>query len=405
MKTTAKRWILAIVGLILVLGLLVGVKAGQIVTMVKAGESFAPPPESVTSAKVQAAEWSATRSAIGTLVAVRGVTLGAELAGTVREIGFDSGASVKRGAVLVKLDTSAEDAQLAAASADAQLAQVNLERARMLRKAGSNAQADLDTAEARALAAAASVANLKAVIAKKTIRAPFDGQVAIRQVELGQVLAPGAPITSLHSVSPIHADFWLPQQALAELRPRQRVLLRTDVFPKAEWSGEITVVNPEVDPATRNVRIRATFPNGDGRLRPGMFANVDVLSPEKRRVVIVPATAVIFAPYGDSVFVIEEGKAPAAPAGAPAPAAKPAEPPKGGEKPQAAAPPGPTGTVRQKFVRLGERRGDFVAVESGLEPGETVVSAGAFKLRNGMAVVVNNALAPDAELAPRPVDR
>lgn len=377
MKTKNVQRIVVVVGLLAVTGILAGVKAGQIVTMVRAHDSFVPPPLAVSSARVEATRWESTRAAIGSLVAERGVTLGAELPGTVREIAFESGAFVKRGALLVRLDTSAEEAQLAAAQAEASLGHVNLERARRLRQDEVNAQADLDAAETRAAQADATVANLRAVIAKKNIRAPFDGRIAIRQVELGQVVSPGTPIASLQSVTPIHADFWLPQQALAELERGQRTRLRVDAFPGASWDGEITTVNPEVDPATRNVRVRATFPNADGRLRPGMFANVEVLSSESRPVLTVPATAVIFAPYGDSVFAIEE------------------------KKDQA----GRTTTVaRQKFVRTGERRGDLVAVLSGLQAGETVVGSGAFRLRNGAAVAVNNALAPKASLAPRPTD-
>jgi membrane fusion protein, multidrug efflux system len=377
MKSRARQWIVVIGGLVVVIGILVGVKANQIVSMVRAGESFVPPPAAVTSAKVEAAQWEAAREAIGSLVAVRGVILSAELPGTVREIGFESGTDVKRGQVLVKLDTSAEEAQLASATAEASLAKITLSRAERLRRGEANAQADLDAADARAKQAVATVANLRATIAKKTIRAPFDGRIAIRQVELGQVVSPGTPIASLQSVSPIHADFWLPQQALAELRVGQRARLHTDVFDGAHWEGEITTVNPEVDAATRNVRVRATFENGDGRLRPGMFAKVEVLSTEKRPVLTIPATAVIFAPYGDSVFAIEQKKDDA----------------------------GKTTTVaRQKFIRTGERRGDVVAVAGGLTAGETVVSSGAFKLRNGAAVAVNNALAPDAQLAPKPTD-
>jgi membrane fusion protein (multidrug efflux system) len=378
MKTGKKLWIIVIVGLVAVVALLAGVKAAQIVTMVRAGESFAPPPESVSAAKVQAAEWQASRSAIGSLVADRGVTLGAELPGTVREIAFESGAAVRKGQVLVKLDTSTEEAQLAAATADAALAKLNLKRVRMLRAGGSVPQAELDAADARAKAASAQAASLRAIIAKKTIRAPFDGRISIRQVELGQVVSPGTAIASLQSVSPIHADFWVPQQALADLARGQRVRLRTDAWPDASWEGEVTTVNPEVDPATRNVRVRATVANADGRLRPGMFANVEVLSDERRQVLVIPATAVIFAPYGDSVFAIEERK---------------------DDKTGRSAP-----VARQKFVRLGDRRGDFVAVASGLAAGETIVASGAFKLRNGMAVAVNGATGRGAELAPKPTD-
>ena len=378
MKTKSKLWLLAIVGLVVVVGLLVGIKAGQIGTMIKAGKSFVPPPESVTSARVEAGEWESATSAIGSVVAVHSVTLGSELSGLVRQIEFDSGAAVRRGAVLVKLDTSTEEAQLQAALADAALAKVNLKRAEDLREAGSNTPADLDAAQARQKQADAAVATLRATIAKKTIRAPFDGRVAIRQVELGQVVAAGGPIASLTSVTPIYADFYLPQQALATVRVGQRARLTTDTYPGAHWEGTVSVVNPEIDPATRNVRIRSSFPNTDGRLRPGMFVNVEVLSSELRKVVVIPATAVIFAPFGDSVFAIEEKKDAAGKSSL---------------------------VVRQKFVRLGDRRGDFVAVTSGLSPGETVVSNGAFKLRNGMSVVVNNALAPSAELSPKPIEQ
>jgi membrane fusion protein (multidrug efflux system) len=377
MKTKTKLWLATIAGLVLLVGLLAGIKASQIVTMIRAGKAFVPPPEAVTSAKAERTEWQPTKSAIGTLVAVRGATLGAELPGTVREVSFDSGTYVRRGQVLLKLDTSAEEAQLAAAEADAALAKLNLDRARSLRQAEVNAPADLDLAEARAKAAAAAVESLRATIAKKTIRAPFDGRIAIRQVELGQVISAGAPVASLQSVDPIYAEFSLPQQALAELKVGQKAHMHNDIFPDSDWDGAISTINSEVDPSTRNVRVRATFPNPDGRLRPGMFAKVEVQSAAARPVLAIPATSVLFAPYGDSVFVLEERKDPS----------------------------GKTTTVaQQKFVRLGERRGDLVAVVSGLDPGETVVTSGAFKLRNGTAVAVRNDLAPDAKLAPDPTD-
>ena len=306
------------------------------------------------------------------------MTLATELPGTIREILFESGSFVRKGTVLVRLDTSTEQAQLQSAEAEASLARVNLERARTLRRNESNTPADLDAAEARAKQANASVAALQATIAKKTLRAPFDGRISIRQVELGQVVAPGTPVASLQSVSPIHAEFWLPQQALADVRAGQEARVHTDAFPGDSWEGEITTVNTEVDVATRNVRVRATFPNPDGKLRPCMFANVEVLSSEKKPVLMIPATAVMFAPYGDSVFAIEE---------------------KADEK---------TGqkalVVRQKFVRLGDRRGDFVAVTSGLEAGERIVASGAFKLRNGMTVAVNDAVGPKPALDPQPAN-
>jgi membrane fusion protein, multidrug efflux system len=371
-------WITAIVALIAVVAILAGIKAGQIGTMIKSGKSFAMPPEAVTSAQVDSTEWQGTRPAVSTLVAVRSVTLASEVPGLVREIGFESGAFIRRGEVMVKLDSSTEEAQLASAQADAELARATLQRARSLRAASTNTPADLDAAEARAKQTGAGVATLQATIAKKTIRAPFEGRVSIRQVELGQVLASGTAVASLQSIHPIYAEFWLPQQALSELTLGMKVRLRTDVFPNGLWEGTLTTINPEVDVATRNVRVRSTFPNADGRLRPGMFANVEVLSPEKRPVLVIPSTSVLYAPYGDSVFAIEEKKDPAG---------------------------NPSLIAHQKFVRLGERRGDLIAVVSGLTAGETVVSSGAFKLRNGVPVMVKNDLAPSAEVAPKPVDK
>jgi membrane fusion protein (multidrug efflux system) len=378
MKIRSRQWLTAVLGLLVVVGALVGVKAGQIGLMIASGKTFSPPPESVTSALVRADEWQPSHPATGSVVAVHGVTLGAELPGTVREIDFDSGMSVKRGAVLVRLDTSTEEAQLVAARADATLARLALERARSLRQEDVNTPADLEAAEARALQSGAAVVGLEAAIAKKTIRAPFDGRVAIRQIEVGQVVTPGTPVASLQSVDPTFVDFWLPQQALATLRVGQQVRLRSDTYPGASWDGRLTTINPEIDQATRNVRLRATFGNADGRLRPGMYANVEVLSADRQPVLLVPATAAIYAPYGDSVFVLESS----------AEAGKP-----------------PATVARQRFVRLGERRGDLVAVVSGLKAGETVVSSGAFKLRNGVTVAVHDDQAPDAQLDPRPVDR
>jgi membrane fusion protein (multidrug efflux system) len=371
-------WILAIVALVVVVAILAGIKVGQIATMIQAGKSFAIPPESVTSTKVAPLEWQSSRATVGTLVAVRAVTVASEVPGLVREIGFDSGAYLRKGEVMVQQDISVEEAQLAAARADAELAKASLHRARALREANTNSPADLDAAEARAKQAAANVATLQATIAKKTIRAPFDGRASIRQVNPGQVLAAGTSLASLASITPIYADFWLPQQALADLRVGMEAKLHTDVFPKATWDGSVTTINPEVDIATRNVRVRATFPNGDGRLRPGMFANLEVLSPEKRQILAIPSTAVVYAPFGDSVFAIEEKK---------------------DEKGNASL------IAHQKFVRLGERRGDLVAAVSGLTAGETIVSSGAFKLRNNAPVVVHNELAPNAEVAPKPVDQ
>ena len=388
MKAKRKVWIAAIAGLIVVVVVLVGVKVGQIRAMIKAGETFVPPPESVTSVKVAAATWQSRRAAIGTLVALHDVTLGAELPGLIREVNFDSGKTVKRGAALVKLDTTNEEAQLAAAVADAELAKTTVERARALRKGGANTQVELDAAEARSKQTQAMVVNIQATITKKTIRAPFDGRVAMKQVERGQVVSPGTPIATLQSVDPIYAEFALPQQALADLKPGQGTTMRVDSFPGRTWQGTISTVNSQVDPTTRNIRVRATFPNKDGILRSGLFVNVEVMSSDQRDVLIIPATAVVYAPYGDSVFVLDQA------------ATKPDKP-----RTPSDAKVEPSGLVAQpRFVRLGDRRGDLVAVASGLKEGETVVSNGAFKLRKGMSVIVNNSLAPPVEVDPKPSD-
>jgi membrane fusion protein, multidrug efflux system len=375
-SSNRKRWILGILALLGIIAVLVGIKAAQIGAMIDAGASYVPPPESVTSVKAAATTWQSSQRAVGTVLAVRGVTLGSELSGTVREIGFENGARVKKGQVLVQLDTASEAAQLAGAEADAELSRLTRTRVQSLATQGSKPQAELESAQARAVQAEAVVTNLRTLIAKKVIRAPFDGRIGIRQVELGQVVSPGTPIVSLQSMDPVHVEFLLPQQALADVKPGQQVRVHVDVFPKDTWEGSLTTINPEVELSSRNVRMRATVPNTDGRLLPGMFATVDVLSEDSREVVAIPTTAVLFAPYGDSVFVLEEGKDAAG-------------------KPNLVA--------QQRFTRLGERRGDFIAVNSGLKPGETVVSNGVFKLRNGAAVVVNNALAPQAETAPQPV--
>src|SRR5438067_971607 len=279
-RSKRRSWIIAGASIVLVLLVLAGVKGTQIAAMIKASKSFAIPPESVTAAKVEASEWQASRSAVGALIAVRAVTVSSEVPGMVRRIAIDSGGFVHRGDVLVELDKSTEEAQLAASRADAELAKANLERTRTLRQSDYTSPADLDAADAKAKGTAANVAQLQAVIAKKTIRAPFDGRVAIKQVELGQVLGSGTPITSLQSIDPMYADFWFPQQALAELNVGMRARLHTDVFPRQVWEGQVETINPEVDVSTRNVRVRATFRNPDGRLKPGMFANVEVLSPD-----------------------------------------------------------------------------------------------------------------------------
>ena len=373
-----KKILFTLAGLLLLIGALAGTKLLQFQTMFAAGAHATPPPTTVTTIAVQQDHWQPTLNATGSVAAAQGVTLSAEEAGTVRRIAFESGATVRGGQLLVEFDTQVEQAQLRSAVASAELARVNLARALDLRAKNMVSQADLDTAEAQAKQAEAQVDSYRAVIAKKTLYAPFAGRTGIRQINLGQFLKSGEPIVSLQSLDPVYVDFALPQQRLAQLKIGMTVQVATDAFPKQSFTGQLSVINPEVESATRNVRLRATLANPQGLLRPGMFVTVAVELPETEPVLLIPATAVLYAPYGDSVFIVETKK---------------------DEKT------GVTGLVlNQRFVHLGQTRGDFVVVTSGLEAGQTLVTTGVFKLRNGMSVVVDNKLAPDFQFAPKPAN-
>lgn len=363
---------------ILIVTGLVGVKALQVKTLIAAGKSYAPPPEAVSSVVVREEKWQSTITAIGSVTAVEGVNVTTELAGLVREIDFESGTLVSNKAVLVRLDTSSEEAQLRAILAQLELAKINLERERTLRTENMVSQSDLDSAEATVKQYQANADSIQTTIDKKTIRAPFAGSLGIRQINLGQYLDVGKPIVSLQSLDPIYVNFSLPQQELAKLNTGMRVRLHTDAFPERAFEGKLNAINPDLDQSTRSVALQATLENPQQLLHPGMFARVEVLLPEEKEELIIPATSVVSAPYGDSVYVIETN----------------ADPHTGK----------PSLSVRQQFVRTGLARGDFVAVESGLKAGDKIVSSGVFKLRPGMAVVENNQLAPKISEAPKPSD-
>jgi membrane fusion protein (multidrug efflux system) len=371
-----KKIIFAIVVVVVVLGVLGGTKALQFKTLMAAAKGFAPPPETVSSAVVREEKWQSTLTAIGSVIAVQGVTITPEIAGTVREISFESGAVVAKGDLVARLDTSSEEAQLRSLEAQVQWAKVSLDRQGTLRTNQLVSQSDFDSADAAWKQAVANADNVRATIEKKTLRAPFAGQLGIRQINLGQYLEAGKPIVSLQALSPVYADFSLPQQELGKVKAGMKVRVTSDTYPGRQFDGTLLAINPELDSATRSVSIRATFENPDHALRPGMYAKVEVLLPEEKPVLVIPATSVLSAPYGDSVYVVE------------AKAGKEGE--KGGL------------SVRQQFVRTGQARGDLITVESGLKPGEHVVSSGVFKLRNGMAVTENNELVPKSEKAPRP---
>ncbi len=375
MKRNKKSILVALGVIVLVVLVLGGIKASQIGAMIAAGESFVPPAQAVTTAEVRQVSWKPELTAVGSMVAVQGVTVANEVPGTITEIAFKSGQAVEKGDLLVRLDTSIERAQLASAVASAKLADVDYQRRKNLPPAGAVSAADIDAAAAQATQAAADVANVRAVISRKTIRAPFAGRVGIRRVDLGQVLQPGTPIVSLQSSDPIYVDFSLPQQALSLIEPGHAATISSDAFPDTSWEGTVEVVDAEVDTGTRNFDVRAVLENPEGKLRTGMFVNVTVVQPEARELLAIPASSVLFAPYGDSVYLIKERET------------------ESGEKERVA---------EQAFVRLGERRGDLVAVSSGLQAGDLVVSTGAFKLQSGMQVTLRNDLAPEVNADPNP---
>jgi membrane fusion protein (multidrug efflux system) len=374
-----KRIIFIILALILVVGVIAGIKVLQIRTMIEHGKGFAPPPETVSSASVERQTWEKSIRAVGSLEAVQGVMVTSELSGKVKEIAFTSGSTVKAGDLLVQLDINTEKAQLQAAEATASLAKTNRDRiAEVLADAGVS-RSEYDKAEADFKEAAAQVDAIRTTIEKKTIRAPFAGRLGIRLVNLGQFLNEGDAIVTLQSLDPIFVNFQLPQQDIARIREGYTVRLSSEVIPGWTVTGTITTINPEIDSVSRNFRVQALVSNSRELLRPGMYVDVAVVLPAKEDVLVIPGTSVLYAPYSDSVFVIEES---------------------GGGKP------GPPGKVlRQQFVRLGEKRGDFVAVVSGLKEGETVASTGVFKLRNKQAVVIDNSLNPEFKLAPQPANK
>jgi membrane fusion protein (multidrug efflux system) len=373
-----KRIIFTTVGVLAIIGILGGIKGLQINRMIAIGSQSAPPPATVTSAVVRSESWEDLITSVGSLEAVQGVMLTAELSGKVERIAFEPGTKVKAGDLLLQQDISSEKAQLRAAEATVALTKLELERSRKLLTKKAVAQARYDSDEAQYKQAVAQIDGIRATIRKKTIRAPFDGTLGIRLVNLGQILNEGEPIVSLQTIDPIFVNFSLPQQQLAQVKPGLKVRVTADALAGQVIDGEITAISPEVDAATRNIKVQATVANSQERLRPGMFVNVAVVLPSREEVLVIPATAVLYAPYGDTVFVVHEK-----------------ETEEGLQ---------PSEFVEQKIVQLGEKRGDFVALVSGLSKGETVVSTGVFKLRNDQAVSVDNTLAPEFKLAPQPED-
>jgi membrane fusion protein (multidrug efflux system) len=371
--------IVMLVVVVVVLTALGTLKYQQVQAAIAQGASFQPPPEAITTIVAKDEQWSSTLGAIGTATAVNGVTVAADLPGIVEQIAFESGRAVRKDDVLVRLDSRQEQAQLKAARAQRDRATLQLERIEGLRLKKVSSQSELDDARTAFTQADARVGEIEATIARKTIRAPFSGILGIRQINLGQYLSAGDPIVSLQALQPIYVDFAVPQQQVVSLRPGTAVTVTPDgeaAGPAGKQrSGRVTAIDSLVDSATRNVRVRAEFDNPDGTLRPGMFVQAHVDLGATSSIITVPASAINYAPFGDSVFVVE----------------------------QIARPNGVKYLgVRQQFVKLGGSRGDQVAVLSGIKPGEQVATSGVFKLFNGTAVFVNNDVQPGNDPTPKP---
>ncbi len=371
-----KRMFLILGVMAAVIGSLGYVKSRQLQAAAQA-HAFQPPPEAITTIVARQETWPETLSVVGTMAAIHGVTVSADLPGTVARIAFDSGRSVQEGEVLVELDMRQERAQLSAMEAQRDLAKANYARMQQLVKEGVISRMDYDKAMADQKQTEANVGEIRATIERKTIRAPFSGVLGIRQVNLGQYLSAGSAIVPLQALNPIYVNFSVPQQVLGQMRVGQNVRLTADDLKGLAFTGRINAVDSIVDAATRNIQVQATLPNPQAKLRPGMFVQVEVGVGTQHSVFPLPASAISYAPFGDSVFIVADVK-------------------------------GPDGKtyrgVRQQFVKIEGARGDQVGVVSGISQGDEVVTAGVFKLRNGAAVLVNNKVQPANSPAPRPED-
>jgi membrane fusion protein (multidrug efflux system) len=371
----AKRLILMLLIMAAVLGGLGFMKYRQIETAIAAGASFAPPPTSVTTVVAKKETWPSTMSVIGTAAAIQGVTVSADLPGTVDKIHFESGESVHEGDVLVELDTRQERAQLANLEAQRDLARIQYGRSEQLVKAGVIAKSEYDNAAAQQKATEAQVGDIKAAIARKMIHAPFSGILGIRQISLGQYLAAGQAIVSLQALNPIYVNFGVPQQDAPKMGIGHSLRVTSDDLPGMSFTGKINALDSVINEQTRNIQVEATFQNPAGKIRPGMYVQVELSLGKARDVIPLPASAINYAPYGDSVYVVTDMK---------------------DAKGNAYR------GVKQQVVKVEGSRGDQVAVTSGLNPGDEVVSAGVFRLRNAAPVVINNTVQPGNSPNPKP---
>lgn len=383
------RYVLTLFGLLLVVGGLAAVKGSQIGSLIAFGEeaqAAGPPPEPVGTATAERTTLEGVLTAVGSVASAQGVAVSTEVPGVVTDLRFESGARVRAGDVLVRLDTKVERAQLAQAMARKQLAELTVERSRTLVSRGALSTQQQDTDESELKSATAQVDMLRAQIALKTIRAPFDGTLGIRQINLGQYLSPGTAVAELETDKSLYVDFTLPQQRATEVKEGMPIRVTVGSRSGPPLMGVIAAIEPAVDASTRQIRLRGSVPDPSDFLRPGMFVEVSVLLGEGAPTVIVPITAVVFASYGDSVFIVED---------------KAAEAPGMRETPDGK----PVRTARQQFVKTGTQRGDFVEITAGVDEGTEVVIAGAFKLRNGAPIVVDNRVLPSPSLNPEVQNR
>jgi membrane fusion protein, multidrug efflux system len=383
--SSRKRMVLMLIGAGIVFGGVFAVKAVMNAGANASFDNMSQPPVAVSAAIAKAERWHESIEVVGSFNAVNGADVTTEAGGVIREIFFEPGQHVKAGTVLVRLNTASEQATLQALESAAKLAVAQRDRWRELGQQKLVSQAEVEQRAADAASTLAQAEAQRALIAQKTIRAPFDGVLGIRKVSLGQYIAPGSPIVNLQSMSPIFLDFALPQQRSGQLPEGMTVRASVDSIPGRIFDGRITAIEPQIDANTRSFKVQATFLNTDLALRPGTFAKVDFDLGGEQSVVVIPQTAVSFNPYGNAVYVIEEtarGKDETGPDGAPLTDAKL--------------------VVKQRFIKTGSTRGDLVAVLDGLKPGDRVVTSGLLKLRNDAVVTINNTVQPAAESAPKP---
>jgi membrane fusion protein (multidrug efflux system) len=376
-----KRMVIMLIAVAVVFGGIFGFQAFKAAMIKKFMSSMSAPPQTVSAITAHSSSWQPTIEAVGSLRAVRGADLSLEVAGVVDSISFNSGDDVKEGDVLLKLRSEDDVAKLASLQATAELSQLTLERDLKQWKIQAVSQATIDTDRANLKNAQAQVAQQQAILDKKTLRAPFAGHLGIRAIDLGQYLGPGTTIVTLQALDPIYLDFFVPQQAIDQVRLGQEVIVRIDAFKEQTFAGEISAINPKIDTNTRNVQVRATLKNPDHKLLPGMYATVAINTGAPANYITLPQTAITYNPYGNTVYVVDS---------------KPAE---AGGKPQQQ-------TARQTFVTTGPTRGDQVAILKGVNEGEMIVTAGQIKLHNGSPVLIDNSIAPSADAAPTlPADR